>query len=139
MIRAEPRWLGRLAIDEAHFRQIREHGGPYGLRDENALESALARRRQRWGYGEAGSIPELAACYAFGLIRNHPYVDGNKRIGLIAMVAFLDRNGHELRVSDVELVTVILAVAAGDQTEAALTAWVAAHARPANGSSSTPG
>lgn len=92
----EPRWLGRLAIDEAHFRQIREHGGAHGLRDENALESALARPQQRWQYAGDASLSELAAAYAFGLVRNHPYVDGNKRIALIVMVAFLERNGIEL-------------------------------------------
>jgi death-on-curing protein len=135
MSRAEPRWLGRLAIDEAHFRQIREHGGRHGLRDENALESALARPGQRWGYDEAVTIPDLAAAYAFGLIRDHPYVDGNKRIGLVAMVAFLDRNGHEMTASDTGAVEVIRSVAAGDLSETALAEWVASRARPAGGSS----
>lgn len=135
MNRSEPRWLGRLAIDEAHFRQIRDHGGRHGLRDENALEASLARPRQRWVYDETASLPDLAASYGFGLIRNHPYVDGNKRVGLVAMVAFLDRNGYELITSDAEVVEVILSVAAGDLTESALTAWVASRARPSDGSS----
>lgn len=68
----EPRWLGRLAIDEAHFPQIREHGGAHGLRDENALEAALARPRHRWTYGRRATLAELAAAYAFGLARGHP-------------------------------------------------------------------
>jgi death on curing protein len=134
--RSEPRWLGRLAIDEAHFRQIRDHGGRHGLRDENALESSLVRPRQRWAYDEAASIPDLAASYAFGLITNHPYVDGNKRVGLIAMVAFLDRNGYDLIASDAEIVEVVLSVAAGAVTEPTLADWVASRARPSDGSSS---
>ena len=132
MSRSEPRWLGRLAIDEAHFRQVRDHGGRHGLRDENALESALARPRQRWAYDQVATIPDLAASYAFGLIGNHPYVDGNKRVGLVAMVAFLDRNGYELAASDFEVVEVVLSVAAGDLTEPALADWVASRARPSD-------
>lgn len=131
MTRPEPRWLGRLAVDEAHFRQIREHGGAHGLRDENALESALARPRQRWRYGSEVRLAELAAAYAFGLIRNHPYVDGNKRVALVAMVAFLDRNGIELTASNAEALTAILAVAAGEMTEGELTEWVDARSRSA--------
>jgi death-on-curing protein len=78
--RTEPRWLGRLVVDEAHFRQIQEHGGSYGLRDEHALEASLVRSRQRWHYDEAVGLAELAASLAFGLIQSHPYVDGNKRV-----------------------------------------------------------
>jgi death-on-curing protein len=121
-------------IDEAHFRQVREHGGRHGLRDENAPESALARPRQRWGYDEAAGIAELAAAYGFGIIRNHPYVDGNKRIGLVAMTAFLDRNGYTLTATDAEVVEVILSVAAGDVAESALADWVRLHARPSDDS-----
>lgn len=131
MSRAEPRWLGRLAIDEAHFRQIREHGGAHGLRDENALEAALARPKQRWSYDPAAAIPDLAASYAFGLIRNHPFIDGNKRVGLVAMVAFLDRNGYELHASDGEVVATILSVAAGELSEKALADWVGSRSRRA--------
>ncbi len=136
MSRSEPRWLGRLAIDEAHFRQVRDHGGRHGLRDENALEALLARPRQRWAYDEAAGIPDLAASYAFGLIRNHPYVDGNKRVGLVVMVAFLDRNGYDLIVSDAEVIEVVLSVAAGDLTEPALADWIASRALPPDVSSS---
>jgi death on curing protein len=128
--RSEPRWLGRLAIDETHFRQVRDHGGRHGLRDENALEASLARPRQRWAYDEAAGIPDLAAAYAFGLIRDHPYVDGNKRVGLVAMVAFLDRNGYDPIASDAEVVEVVLLVAAGDLNEPALADWTASRARP---------
>jgi death on curing protein len=127
--RAEPRWLGRLAIDEAHFRQIREHGGSHGLRDENALESALARPRQRRRYEPTATMAELAAAYAYGLIKNHPYVDGNKRIALVAMAAFLDRNGIELTASNAEAVATIMGLAAGEVSETELAQWIATHSR----------
>lgn len=120
----EPRWLGRLAVDEAHFRQIREHGGAYGIRDENALESALARPQQRWHYVPESSLAELAAAYAFGLATNHPYVDGSKRVALVVMAAFLERNGVELNATDVEAVSTILALAAGELSEAELATWI---------------
>ena len=129
MSRREPRWLGRLAIDEAHFRQIREHGGAHGLRDENTLESAVARPQQRWHYEGDTSLPELAAAYAFGLVRNHPYVDGNKRVALVVMVAFLERNGLESTASNAEALSTILALATGELTEDELTLWIEAHSR----------
>lgn len=128
----EPRWLGRLAIDEAHFRQIRDHGGAHGLRDENGLESALARPRDRWAYDGEATLADLAAAYAYGLARNHPYVDGNKRVALVAMVAFLERNGSELTATNADAVRVMLAVAAGDMSEAALSGWIAASLRGAH-------
>jgi len=129
MSRPEPRWLGRLVVDEAHFRQIREHGGSHGLRDENALESALARPQQRWHHEPETPLSELAAAYGFGLARNHAYVDGNKRVALVVMVAFLDRNGVDLVATNQQALTIILAVAAGGATEAELAAWIVEHSR----------
>lgn len=130
MTRPEPRWLGRLVVDEAHFRQIREHGGVYGVRDENALESALARPRQRWHYRGEARLSELAAAYGFGLVRNHPYVDGNKRVALVVMVAFLERNGIELTATIQEALSTMLDLAATEMSEAQLADWIEAHARP---------
>lgn len=130
MTRPEPRWLGRLAVDEAHFRQIREHGGTHGLRDENVLESALARPRQRWHYDQDASLADLAAAYGFGLAKNHPFADGNKRIALVAMVAFLDRNGMGLTATNREAFTIMTAVAAGETSEAELRTWVQDHYGP---------
>jgi death on curing protein len=127
--RPEPRWLGRLAVDEAHFRQTREHGGSHGLRDDGALESALARPRERWLYEADATLPAPAAAYAFGLARNHPYVDGNKRVALVVMVAFLERNGIELTATNAEAVSMTLALAAGDVTEAELAAWITRRSR----------
>jgi death-on-curing protein len=126
--KSEPCWLGRLVLDEAHFRQIREHGGSYGLRDENALESTLARPRHRWTYEPDTAISELAASFAFTLIQNHPWVDGNKRVALVALVAFLDLNGHVLNATNTEAAATSLAVAAGEMGELELVRWIEAHA-----------
>ena len=125
----EPRWLRRLVVDEAHFQQIRAHGGSHGIRDENALEAALARPRHRWSYSPGVGLPELAAAYAFGLLMDHPYADGNKRIALVVLVAFLDLNGVELSATNAEAFEVVLAVAAGEMTEAELTDWIEARSR----------
>lgn len=125
----EPRWLGRLAVDEAHFRQIREHGGVHGLRDENALESALARPQQRWHYRPETRVSEVAAAYAFGLVHDHPYVDGNKRVALVVTVAFLERNGVELTATNQEALAIMLALASGDLTEGELADWIEARSR----------
>lgn len=103
----------------------------HGIRDEAALESALARPRQRWHNDGEASIFELAASYAFGLVTNHPYVDGNKRIGLVALAAFLDLNGAELTASNAEAVSTILALAAGELAEADLVDWIQLHSRGA--------
>lgn len=116
-------------VDEAHFQQIRAHGGSYGIRDENALEAALARPRHRWSYAPDVGLSELAAAYAFGLLMDHPYVDGNKRIALVALVAFLDLNGVELSASNADAHVVVLAVAAGEMAEAQLIDWIEAHSR----------
>jgi death on curing protein len=133
MTKPEPRWLGRLIVDEAHFRQIREHGGVHGLRDENALESALARPQQRWHYDPEARLSDLAAAYAHGLARNHAYVDGNKRIALVVMVAFLERNGIELTATNDEAAATMLALAAGALSEDVLAAWINAHSRSTAG------
>lgn len=130
MNRPEPRWLGRLAIEQAHFRQIREHGGSHGLRDENVLESTIARPQQRWHYDLTATIFELAASYAFGLAMNHPFVDGNKRVALVVMVAFLDRNEYQLRATNTEALDVMLRLASGGLDEAALAEWIEEHSAP---------
>lgn len=128
--RAEPAWLTRLVIDAIHADQIREHGGLPGLRDENALESAIARPRHKWLYDERTDLASLAAAYAFGLIQNHPYRDGNKRVGLLTMVTFLSLNGEELDATESEILTIILGVAASRVTEANLAGWLRRHTVP---------
>jgi death on curing protein len=126
--RRPPVWLTRLVVDAIHIDQIREHGGLPGLRDEQALESALARPRQKWHDERAVELPALAAAYAFGLLRNHPYRDGNKRVGFLAAVTFLGVNGYELNVSDASVITEIVGLAAGHTSEAQLAEWVRRHA-----------
>jgi death-on-curing protein len=125
--RREPRWLSRVVVDAIHNDQLREHGGLPGIRDETILESALARPQQKWHYTADADVPLLAAAYAFGLIKNHPYRDGNKRIGFLAMVTFLGLNGCELTATDAEVVTEMLALADGRVTENALVNWIRQH------------
>ncbi len=125
--RSEPRWLTRVVVDAIHDDQLREHGGLQGIRDENVLESALARPKQKRHNAEHADIPTLAAAYAFGLVKNHPYRDGNKRIGFLAMVTFLGMNRHELDATDAEVVTEILAIADGSVSEEALADWIRQH------------
>ena len=125
--RPEPRWLTRVVVDAIHNDQLHEHGGLPGIRDENVLESALARPQQKWHYVHNTDVPMLAAAYAFGLVKNHPYRDGNKRIGFLAMVTFLGLNGHELDTRDAEIVAEILALADGSVSEEALADWIRQH------------
>ena len=125
----EPRWLARMVVDAIHGDQLREHGGLPGVREENVLESALARPQQKWHYAERTEIPDLAAAYAFGLVRNHPYRDGNKRIGFLAMATFLGINGYAFEATDAEVVTQYVALAAGDVSEDQLADWIRNHSR----------
>lgn len=118
-----------MVVDAIHSDQLREHGGLTGVRDENVLESASARPQQKWHYGQVTDIPMLAASYAFGLVRNHPYRDGNKRIGFLAMVTFLGINGYTFEATDAEVVTTLLALAAGEVPEDQLTDWIRGRAR----------
>ena len=125
--RRQPRWLSRVAVAAIHNDQLREHGGLLGVRDENVLESALARPQQAWSYEQASDVPSLAAHYAFGLVKNHPYRDGNQRIGFLALVTFLGMNGYDFAASDADVVTTVVALADGRVSEAQLAAWIAAN------------
>lgn len=126
--RREPHWLSRIVVDAIHGDQLREHGGLPGVRDENVLESALARPPQKWHYEAATDVPMLAAAYAFGFVKGHPYRDGNKRIGFLAMVTFLGINGHEFDAPDGEVVAEFLALADGSVSENELADWIREHA-----------
>jgi death-on-curing protein len=125
--RRQPRWLSRLVVDAIHADQVQEHGGRPGIRDENVLESALARPRQKWAYGNERDLSALAAAYGFGLVKNHPYRDGNKRIGFLAVATFLGINSHDLDVTDADVVGEMIGLAAGDRNEADLAGWIRAH------------
>jgi death on curing protein len=119
----EPNWLTYEQAIAAHSAQLRRYGGAAGLRDEGALRSALDRPVNKWHYENAG-LPELAAAYAFGVAKNHPFVDGNKRIAFIAMVTFLRKNGIAFRPEQAQSTAIILAVAAGEVSEESLARWI---------------
>ena len=126
----EPRWVPRLVLDAVHLDQLREHGGLPGLRDENALQSALARPRQKWAYDPDSDFAQLAAAYGFGIASSHPYHDGNKRAAFLAMAIFLGLNGYEIEAQEPEVVTVMVALAAGRLTETELAEWLRARIAP---------
>jgi death-on-curing protein len=120
----------RLVLEAVHLDQLREHGGLPGLRDEGALESALARPKQKWAYDAQADLALLAAAYGFGLATNHPYRDGNKRTAFLAMAVFLGLNGFEIDAPEAEVVAVMVGVAAGQLKERQLADWVRAHLVP---------
>jgi death-on-curing protein len=122
----EPRWLGIEIVIAAHARQLERYGGPPGIRDRAALESALARPVNRFHYGESDPAV-LAAAYGFGLARNHAFIDGNKRIAFIAMALFLQMNGHRLVAANDDAAAVVLRLAAGELDEGELAGWIRAH------------
>jgi death on curing protein len=124
----EPVWVPRIVVDAIHLEQIRAHGGLAGIRDENALESALARAQQRWTYEPTSDVPTLAAAYGFGLCQNHPFRDGNKRVAFVTMVVFLMLNGWEFDAPEPEVVTAMLALADGKSKEVDLGAWIRSRA-----------
>ena len=126
--RKEPRWVGGPTTLALHDRQLSEHGGPSGIRDGGALESALARPRNQWEYGE-DDLCALAAAYAFGIARNHPFTDSNKRIAWVVARLFLRKNGIALRIDEREAITTVLALAAGDLTEKELADWFRQRAK----------
>jgi death on curing protein len=120
---SEPFWLTRQMIEAIHDEQLAVYGGASGLRDEGMLESALDRPRNRWSYQHA-ELADLAAAYAFGIARNHPSVDGNKRDSLLALYTFLGVNGIDFDVPEAEAAAMILALAAGEVDEEGLTRWI---------------
>jgi death-on-curing protein len=129
-LRLEPVLLdARLAL-AIHDRQLAEHGGPSGVRDTGAMESALARPRNRWEYGE-DDLCALAAAYAFGVARNYPFADGNKRTAWVLARAFLLLNSVELAFQPEEAVSTVHTLAAGDLTEDKLSDWFRMQVGPA--------
>jgi death-on-curing protein len=120
------RWVGLRAALAIHDLQIVEHGGAEGLRDMALLESALARPHQLLAFG-APDIATLAACYAGGILRNHPFVDGNKRTAWLLAVTFLDLNGYDVEAEMTDALQAVLAVAAGTLAEKAFAAWLGAR------------
>ena len=125
----EPKWLIPEAVVAVHQMLIAAHGGLPGVRDASLLESALYRPQQLIAYGDDYTFPGLAAGYCFGLARNHPFVDGNKRMALTASAMFLELNGYTLDASEADAVVVLEQLAAGKITEEDLTAWFAANTK----------
>jgi death on curing protein len=119
-------WVTQAVAIAAHAEQIAEHGGGEGVRDINLLESAMMRPQNLISYGQPDAA-ELAAAYAFGIARNHPFVDGNKRTAAVVSETFLAINGYEMNVTDAELVVVFLALAAGELPEDELALWFREH------------
>ncbi len=132
---APPRAWVRLdgaVIHAVHEEQLAEHGGAAGVRDENLLASAsaLARPQQLANYAAEPDVADLAAGYGFGIARNHPFIDGNKRTAFVAVELFLALNGVALTAEDADCVLTMLDLAAGKLDEAAFAAWVRRHAKP---------
>lgn len=123
-------WLTKAIIEEIHIGQISEHGGHYGIRNTNLLESALARPMNRWENEQESDIVILAAAYGYELARNHCFIDGNKRVAFMAMYIFLGLNGYELDAIEPEVVDLMLGVADSSISEVQLIYWLRAHAVP---------
>lgn len=127
---AEPTWLDRAILGALHADQISEHGGSHGVRDEGLLESAIARPKQKWHYAPETDLASLAAAYAFGIAKNHPFVDGNKRTALIAAYTFIAINDFELEAPEPETVGMIVGTADGSISEDDLASWIRSHLIP---------
>lgn len=125
----EPNWLTFAQVKILHAESIRLFGGLPGVRDASLLESALARPQQHYAYGEAPTLFDLAAAYAFGLARNHAFLDGNKRIALLSIRTFLFINGYYFAPDQIETVTTIEGLASGAVSQGALSAWIAQNAQ----------
>jgi death on curing protein len=126
---SEPDWLDIDIVFDFHAEQLALFGGADGIRDRGLLESALARPINKFGYGET-SIVVLAAAYGFGIARNHPFIDGNKRTALASMIVFLGLNGIDLDAPQEAVTAMMLSLAAGEVTEDVLARWIADHIRP---------
>src|SRR5258708_8743083 len=122
----EPYWLTREECLTLHDMMLSQYGGIAGVRDENLLESALARPRQLFAYGKP-SMTDMAAAYAAGIVKNHPFLDGNKRTGFMLGAGFLERNGLEFHATEAEAALRTLALAAGEMTDAAYAEWLKAN------------
>ena len=129
----EPVWLGRTTVDAIHHDQLQQHGGLFGIKDENALESALARPRHKWAYEPESDLFALAAAYGYGLASSHAYSDGNKRIAFVAMYTFLGVNGWEIIAPEPQVVQLMRDLASGTCDEKQLATWLREHVEPFTG------
>jgi death-on-curing protein len=122
-------FLDVAAVEALHHQQIKRFGGSYGLRDAGLLESAIMRAENKAAYEEEATAAEIAASLGWGLIKNHAFIDGNKRIGLVSMVVFLRLNGYALVASEAEQVAMVLKAAASEISEEEWTTWVGRNVR----------
>jgi death-on-curing protein len=125
-------WVPKLVVMAAHHAQLNEHGGLHGIRDPNALESALERPRNRHAYDATADLADLAAAYAYGIVAAHPFNDGNKRAAFITAAICLALNGREIAHDDGEIVRVMVAAAANEIDELNLARWIRGALQPAS-------
>ena len=126
----EPRWIPLDVVQALHDMQLTAFGGHSGIRDQGLLESALGRPQNRFACGgKQLTLARLAASYAFGIVRNHPFADGNKRTGLVVAFVFLELNGWEVTATEEDTYQVFIDLAAGKISEPALATWLQKHAR----------
>jgi len=123
-----PVWVLREVVLTLHEQSLARFGGSTGIRDEGLMHSALGKPPNLFAYGEP-TLFDLAASYAFGLVKNHPFIDGNKRTGFIVAVLFLEINGCQFFASEVDATVRTLALAAGDMTETAYAQWLKANSK----------
>jgi death-on-curing protein len=126
----EPTWLRKDVLLAVHERLLAEHGGSSGLRDEGLLESALGRPKNLLSYGKNTTVFNLASAYACGLIKNHPFVDGNKRTGFMAAFLFLELNGYEFVAQENDVVVTTMALAGGATNEEHYATWLQENSKP---------
>jgi death-on-curing protein len=125
----EPKWIEERDTLAIHDRLLALHGGATGLRDRGLLESALARPRQHHAYAGTPHIVDMAALYVAGIVRNHPFVDGNKRTGFVVGVLFLELNGFDFRASEEDATQAVMALAAGTLDESGYATWLRANVK----------
>ena len=129
MKRKEPIWIEERDVLVIHDRLLAAHGGASGLRDLGLLQSALARPRQHYAYAASADMVEMAALYTAGVVRNHPFIDGNKRVGFVIGILFLELNGFSFIASEEDATQAVLSLAAGTLAEPAYTAWLRANSK----------
>lgn len=127
MIPDSPKWISKRALLTLHGECLARFGGGAGVRDEGLLDSALARPQNAFLYRAETAVPNLAAAYGFGIAKNHPFVDGNKRAAFLAIGVFLRIHGYRLTASQAEATRAIVAVASGEMDDKALAAWVSGN------------
>ncbi len=127
--RKEPLWIERRDALAIHDRSLAIHGGAVGVRDQGLMESALARPRQHDACANSTDIVELAALYTSGIVRNHPFVDGNKRTGFVTGILFLELNGFDFKASEEDATQAVMGLAAGTLDEAGYAVWLRENSR----------